>query len=299
MESKLFGALDARLVEQTNGLAVIAPAAGGLCPMRDVEGCALHRLLGRKGKPRACWRFPFGLVATPAGGRITTSHLCTCRSVGSPPIALDEAEAALGDVKGRLIADTRVTTSLPIRDDRVEPYEAYVQREEELIARLLGGSDARTVIETFEPARIDPARLAPLARALVQAPWQTRGGAMLGWLGAGILRLVGERGGLEPQRPWLDSFARARIRVPEPQPASTIFADWAADAIWDLEWSFRGTLERGLGEIATLLDIGHALVETLEPEHGRADLAAAEAVAVLDLARRSDPWRAALSAAFE
>ena len=40
------------------------------------------RAVWRRQKPVGCKRFPYGLLNTPDGGRVTTEHRCPCRTLG-------------------------------------------------------------------------------------------------------------------------------------------------------------------------------------------------------------------------
>ena len=291
LERQLFGGIARGVVTRSDGSAVLAVREDHSCAFLDIDGCGLHKRLGRTGKPRACWRFPFGLVATPSGGRITTAHYCSCRTLGAPPLDLAEAERSLGDIAGRLMADGRIEGAIPLRADASETFAGYEKREAAWIERLVSsGEDPRKLARELGSRWLSASDVLELGDVLVRTEWRTRGGALLGWFGYGLLALAGEIGDGLPERPWSESFERARARATE-RPAHAIFADWLADVLWDLEWTSYLPLDRTLGELLVLLDVGYALAGRLEASGARADCAAAEAVSIIDMTRRSDPWR--------
>jgi hypothetical protein len=290
LERQLFGGIAQGVVTRSDGSSVLAVREDHSCAFLDVDGCGLHKRLGRTGKPRACWRFPFGLVATPSGGRITTAHYCSCRTLGAPPLDVDEAERSLGDIAGRLMADGRVEGDIPLSAADSEGFAAYEQREAVWIERLVSsGEDPRILARELASGWLGIDDVLELGDVLVRTQWRTRGGALLGWFGYGLLAHAGEIEGM-PERPWRESFERARARAAE-RSVHAIFADWLADVLWDLEWTSYLPLDRTLGELLVLLDVGYTLAGRLEGSGARPDCAAAEAVSVIDMTRRSDPWR--------
>jgi hypothetical protein len=291
LERQLFGVFAQGVVTRADGSAVLAVREDHSCAFLDGDGCGLHKRLGRTGKPRACWRFPYGLVATPSGGRVTTAHYCSCRTLGAPPLDLGEAERSLGDISGRLMADGRFEGDVLLRADESESFAAYEKREGVWIERLVSsGDDPRAFARELGTSWLAIDVLSELGDVLARTEWRTHGGAMLGWFGYGLLALAGEIASGLPERPWRASFERARARSEECSPHA-VFADWLADVLWDLEWTSYMPLDRTLGELLVLLDVGYALAARLEAVGARPDCAAAEAVAVIDMTRRSDPWR--------
>jgi len=67
----------------------------GQCVHRSKRGCELHAKHGAEAKPGGCMRFPFGLISTPDGGRITTEHRCPCRTLGDRPLIEPEDKAPI------------------------------------------------------------------------------------------------------------------------------------------------------------------------------------------------------------
>jgi hypothetical protein len=290
LERQIFGAFANGVVTRHDGSSVIATRTDHTCAFLDVDGCGLHKRLGRTGKPRACWRFPFGLVATPSGGRVTTAHYCSCRTLGAVPLDLDEAEQSLADISGRLMADGRFDGEIALRADASESFAEYEKREAIWVERLVAGEDPRRFVRELGSCWLAAGEVLELADVLSRTTWRTHGGELLGWFGFGLLLLADEIEEGMPDRPWSRSFERAGARS-EPRPAQHVFADWLADVLWDLEWTSYLPLDRTLGELALLLDVSYAVAARLEAAGARADCAAAEAVSIVDMARRSDPWR--------
>jgi len=304
-EAQVFRAMHEDLVVRFAGHDLLRSGEAGRCPFAGdpasgETGCALHLRLGPRAKPRVCTRFPYGLVATPQGGRVTTSLRCSCRTLGERPLlSLADAEQSLRFPSGRLLADQRVGDEIELRSGRSVSFGVYVERESELLETL--EQAPRPLDEIRKHA--GRARLGREARrtrleqgeALSTASLDTRFGAAVAWMGFAMRRHAGANPIERPPRPWSIHFDRAEARCAPPADASVatqlaqrVFADFAAESIWDLEWvgsrAFSGQLSQ-LGEQLELLEI---LLEELTGDGSRADRSAAEAVMILDLARLED-----------
>ena len=87
---------------------------GGCAQLLPGGRCGVHARFGAEQKPIGCKRFPYGLLNTPEGGRVTTEHRCPCRTLGErPPIDLADAERSLTDPAGRLYADESAPLRMP------------------------------------------------------------------------------------------------------------------------------------------------------------------------------------------
>src|SRR4051812_17140485 len=117
---------------------VFKHAPSGACVLRSERGCELHARHGEAAKPVGCSRFPFGLVATPDGGRITTEHRCPCRTLGDrPPITPENALSSLVDSLGRLSANGKVGPRVRIAEGKTLAWARFARVEAAMIDTLL------------------------------------------------------------------------------------------------------------------------------------------------------------------
>lgn len=270
---------------------VFRTQASGACVLRSRRGCELHAVHGEKAKPDGCVRFPFGLIATPEGGRITTHHRCPCRSLGArPPLSPEEAEASLRDGAGRLRTDGSVHQRVQLAPGRSVTFARYRVIEQGLLdALLIERLDPQQVLGP-PPKRIAGVRFADLLRQLDEGRDGTAYGEALAWFAAA---LRAQRSGapftLGP-RPWAPWFTRAEQREGRRR-AQDVFADWLADQIWSLDWVFTtGDLRAGLKELALLYGVAKLIADRLKRARVRADRAAAEAVMIAELVREGGVW---------
>jgi hypothetical protein len=295
--------------------------SGGSAPGQAVAGvCAIHARLGPRAKPRACTAFPFGLVATPAGGRATTSHRCPCRTLGDrPPVTASIASAALRG-GGRAHASVRVEDVIELRASGEVTFAEYEDVERDVL-RALAGRGAQVESLARLAAAVGRRRGAPPRfPRLTGASWRSVGhtfaradtsssyGATLAWLGHALLAIHVGRHGRWPPRPWAARFERAATRLPRTPTGGAataggatggggftpgiILADWAADEVWGLAWTSHATLAQLLEQLAALVAIGERIVRTLRQRGVRPEAAEAEAVTILELAAGSELWLA-------
>jgi hypothetical protein len=277
----------------TRGEHALAVTEDGSCVLLDGEGCVLHRELGFRDKPRVCRRFPFGISATPLGGRVTTSHRCTCRTLGERrPVDVADAETSLTTDAGRLLADHRVGQHIAI-DDAVDlPFGAYVELEQQMIEALLGGEaplDAIAAQPEILPELVDPLTAFALElMAMGQGPRRVHLAAR--WCSGALQRLL-TGGRLVLEEPfWNPEFDRVMQRCPREQSAREMLADWLADELWSLTWVRFGSLARARVAWTLWLMAADVLVATRVEAGYRQDRAAAEAIAALELLSALPRW---------
>jgi Fe-S-cluster containining protein len=265
----------------------------GACVFQGADQrCGIHAQFGHAAKPAGCRRFPLGLVATPRGGRVTTDHRCSCRTLGDrPALTAESVTPSLVDDAGRLEADRRVERVSLTRHRHVS-MAAYEALEGDLLSRLGAGEDPRRVL----PGRPFPALRGSTWRreadVFVQGHDGTQFGVALGWFADAVLALRCRRRGWEPRaRPWSAPFARAMARTPQARPADEVLADWLADEVWALRWSDEGwSFDRACAEMATRLAVARWVAARLVGLGLRGDQAAAEGVMVVDMVGSSDYW---------
>lgn len=281
-----------RLIRHKDLLApVFRTSESGACVLRSARGCELHAVHGAAAKPAGCARFPFGLVATPEGGRITTEHRCPCRTLGErPPITVESAFESLVDAGGRLAPNGRVGARVPIDDGRRLAFARFRAVEQAMIDTLLAGADARRVLDVEPFGRLEGERWKTIAAELKGERDGTAYGEAMLWFGNAISKLVeGERLPVTP-RPWSTSFDQAAARGGE-RTWRAVLNDWLADLLWSLDWVFTTrSFHAGRRELATLYEIALTITQRLIRARVRPDRAAAEAVTIVELARQSGAW---------
>lgn len=256
---------------------VVTPRNGACMNLTDA-GCRVHDI-----KPGVCRRFPYRLVQTPLGLRVSTEHRCPCRTLGDrPPIDLEDARRSLG----RLTPDVVVGKTVRWTRTQRIPFERYVSRETAL----------------FSAAYEDPFPL------LEDVTWTDvahhyRGkldgsacGAALAWFGDIVLALHGHDLRRLRDRPWGPAFDRAEARTTIAESADSILGDWIADEIWGLEWSERGSFDDARRDLSTRLVVAREIVRRLRAEGVREDRAAAEAVLVAEMAGAAPLYRSVVRA---
>jgi hypothetical protein len=264
----------------------------GACVLRSGRGCELHARYGAAAKPVGCARFPFGLVATPAGGRITTEHRCPCRTLGErPAITPENAHSSLVDAAGRLSPNGRVGSRIPLFEGRIVSFAKFLDIEQLMLSLLLSerAEPVRTLdIKPF--GRLDGERWSEIADELRAERDGTSYGEAMVWCGNAISALRSDRPIEAAERPWSPAFERAEARSPRTR-AEPVLRDWLADLLWSMDWVFTtSSFRAGRRELATAYTLARALTDRLVRARTRPDRAAAEAVMIVELARQSGAW---------
>jgi hypothetical protein len=270
----------------------MAVAQGGACAQLQGGLCAVHRDLGLQEKPSGCRRFPFGLISTPDGGRITTEHRCPCRTLGErPPIDLEEAARSLSTTSGRLEPDHWIVGRIPVAAGRTVSYERYAKAEGELILALLRGEPAESVLGAEPLPPLHAQSWASLAATLYDLREETANGAALSWFADALLFLA--EGLIAPARPrpWAPAFETAIGRCAAKVDPDTILNDWIADELWMMRWQdWSCSFDVARAELATRLAVARRVIALLTIAGVRPDQAAAEAVLIGELGACNDQW---------
>jgi hypothetical protein len=272
---------------------VLRTTEKGGCVFLVEAGCALHAELGTRAKPGGCRRFPYRLVATPAGGRVVTEHRCPCRTLGDrPPIDLVDAEASLLDEGNRLQADQRVPHRLKRTRKLRMSFHSYAALEATWIERILAGEDPLVVLEAEVLSPLPDISWIDVAHNLRARIDGSACGDALAWFGDVLLSLA------EPtfktraprNRPWAAAFDRAEARSPDARTADAVLADWLADALWSLDWVTVASLDAARCELGTRWVVAREITRRLQGVGLRPDRAAAEAVSIVEITGASGVW---------
>lgn len=264
----------------------------GRCVFWSEQGCAIHSQLGSEMKPTPCIQFPYALTATPAGGRISTQHRCTCRTLGSlPPITVETARPCLLDSTGELKPEHAVLDEVAWSGTETLSFAEYAEREAGLLSDLLEGKSLTTVLRADPFPTLDGMTWPEVADELLEFHGPSRAATASRWFGEAIGFLVDRRERTESSRPWADAFERAGQRVEEPVSPNKVFGDWLADELWSMRWTHYGSLARARAEWATRLAIARRIAGWLDISTPLQDnISAAEAVMIVDVIGTTDPW---------
>jgi Fe-S-cluster containining protein len=269
------------------GLRLLDQSSGSCVFLEERGACRIYDHDGGRTKPRTCDRYPFLLVATPDGGRVGTDHRCPCRTLGErPPLTPEAAEGPLKTRSGRLMVDRRMGPTVAIEGRRRVGWRRYRALEAELFAAIERDLDA--ALGAPFPALEDmswPQVAGDLALDMPATKW--------GWACRTFAVFVGELSGGPPgearARPWKAVFNRAEARS-APQDPEAMLRDFVLDAIWSLEWAWRGPLSVARAELATRVHVIRAMARHFTAHGSRPDRAMAEALSVAEIAGVSDTW---------
>jgi hypothetical protein len=270
----------------------------GRCVFWSEQGCAIHSQLGPEMKPSPCIQFPYALTATPAGGRISTQHRCTCRTLGPlPPVTAEDARPNLLDSNGELKPEHAVPDDIAWSATESVSFGEYAEREAGLIGALIEGKNLMTVLEAQPFPELDGVTWLAVVDELLEFHGSSRAAAAARWFGGAIGFLVDRREPIGLDRPWADSFENAAERVVDPVSPNRVFGDWLADEVWSMRWSRFGSLARARTELATRLAIARRIAGWLDISTPKQEnISAAEAVMVVDVIGTTDIWEKAQDA---
>lgn len=274
------------------GAPVFRTAESGACVLRSARGCELHAQHGAEAKPNGCSRFPFNLVATPEGGRVTTEHRCPCRTLGERPLITPEsALPSLVDGRGRLTVNGRVGPKVSLAPGRSVSFARFRAIESAMLPLLLEPqADVLRVLDVKAFGRLDGERWKDIAESMRSERDGTAYGEAMMWCGNALFALQADKSVEAAQRPWAKAFDLAEQRGGKSH-SEAVLRDWIADLLWSLDWVFSsGTFHAGRRELATVYTLARTITERLVRSRVRADRAAAEAVTMVELMRQSAAW---------
>ena len=279
--------------EEENAAVLMMRSDTGTCVFWSQEGCALHVKLGPVMKPSPCIQFPYGLTATPAGGRITTQHRCPCRTLGTrAPLTIDAARSCTVDGDGELKPDHAVEGPVAWSESESIPFVEYERREGPVIESLIDGKSLRRALDADPFPELDGRTWNDVANELRAFDGPSRAAAAARWFGDALGYLVDWREErTEHGRPWAASFDRAERRIVTPEQPNRVFGDWLADEVWALRWTPFGSLARARAELATRLTVARRIAGWLDISNPTRDnVSAAEAVMIVDVVGSTDLW---------
>lgn len=264
----------------------------GRCVFWSEKGCALHSRLGPEMKPTPCIQFPYALTATPLGGRISTQHRCTCRTLGPlPPVTVEDARPCLLDSNGELKPEHAVLDEVAWSSTETVSFADYAKREESLLDALIEGKGLMTVLGAEPFPELAGTTWPAVVDELLEFRGPSRAATASRWFADALGFLIDRRERTETARPWADAFERAGDRIVDPVSPNTVFGDWLADELWSMRWTHYGSLARARAEWATRLAIARRIAGWLDISTPKQDnISAAEAVMIVDVIGTTDPW---------
>ncbi|MGD8859777.1 MAG: hypothetical protein PVI30_07185 [Myxococcales bacterium] len=270
----------------------MAYAANGGCAQLENGLCGIHAKHGPEHKPGGCRRFPYGLVSTPHGGRVTTEHRCPCRTLGErPELDLEDAERSLLDAAGRLEVDQEAPDEVQLTVEDDVSFERYAELESGLLERLAAGERIEDVLAATAFPELHKSCWQVYAAEFLDMRDGTAGGASMSWFGDALLGLIEGHTPPERPRPWAPSFDKAIARAKQPGDPEQILRDWVADEIWMLRWlEWDCPFDVARAELTTRVAMARWLIERLRPLGLREDRCAAEAVMVVELGACTNQW---------
>ena len=268
------------------------PAEGGGCAQLEKGLCGIHANHGPEHKPSGCRRFPYGLVSTPDGGRVTTEHRCPCRTLGErPEIDLEDAERSLLDGAGRIEVDQEAPEKVDLTvEDEVE-WSRYAEIEKAMLERLAAGDKPEDVLGAKPFPDLCKSAWQVQAAEFLDMKDDTAGGYAMEWFGDALLALCEGHTPPPRKRPWDGTFQKGIARSEQPRDSEVMIRDWVSDELWMLRWlEWDCPFDVARAELATRVACVRWLLERLQAEGVRADQATAEAIMMVELGACTNQW---------
>ena len=290
-EAEAIQEIDPQAIVRFVGLRLLS-TAGGQCGFLGDDGrCGIYEHDEGRTKPRTCHRYPYLLVATPDGGRVGTDHRCPCRSLGDRPLLTPEAaEDPLSSAKGRLTVDRRIGARIAITPKQRVGWKKYLSIETPILEALEAGGRAEDALGVQPFPELSDMSWEQIATDLaLDMPPTKWGWAQRTFSVFLAARFVGSPANAA-YRPWTTIFDRAEARTKIPGDPEAMLRDFAADAIWSLEWAWRGSFLHARVEIASRIAIIRDMAKHFVQHGARPDRAMAEALSIGEIAGVSDSW---------
>jgi len=214
---------------------------------------------------------------------------------------LDEARAraCLSSAKtGKITHDVKVDDTVLWRGDKAIDFNAYVAWETNLIEQLDGAGPQPRLSHVLG---MDHSLQLPRLR---KKSWNDFSKRMLVWVQDedeedGFFSAI-RWAALElrdspnpwspPMRPWDWTLRRTAQRVVNPDSPRRIYGSWLADYIWAMAWTAEGSVYQAKANMTARYALARRIASRLNKTGTRADLAAAEAIMIVDVVGASEPW---------
>jgi hypothetical protein len=212
-------------------------------------------------------------------------------------VTAETARPCLLDSEGALKPEHAVLDEVSWSDTETLSFVEYTERESPLLEALIQGRGLGAVLDADPFPALDGTTWSAVADELLAFEGPSRAAFATRWFADALGFLIGRRERTEYGRPWADSFERAAARVVDPVSPNEVFGDWLADELWSMRWTHWGSLAKARSEWATRLAIGRRIAGWLDISTPRKDnVAAAEAVMIVDVVSTTDPWEKVLAA---
>jgi len=266
----------------------------------DDAQCRFHIEVGPEHKPAVCRHFPLGATKTPTGSRITLSHRCPCVSIGGGAI-LDEARVRsilASPTTGKIPHNMQVHQNVLWREGKEIRFEEYLRWETALLEQLDGPSpqpELTSVLGMDHPEQLPKLR---------KKSWNAMSKRMLDWVHdeeedddffcavrwAALEVRDAKHPWTPPLRPWDWTLRRTAQRVPEPVAPRRIFGAWLADYVWSMTWCADGTAYQAKADMVAKYALAQRIANRLHSTGTREDIAAVEAIMIVDVFCAAEPW---------
>lgn len=258
--------------------------------------CGVHAKLGVDAKPDTCRKFPFSLVATPAGRRVVTAHRCSCRTLGDRPL-MDPAgvEEEIRMPGKPLRAERSVLSRVPVAPRKNISFTNWLLMEEPLLKALAEGKDPYTVLGAKPFPKLKKRSWDSVAKDFHEQEDETSYEIAKSWFGDAILNLTKGTPFPHRPRPWARFFDKAEARSPKEQKPREMLNDWLSDVIWSFEWVDHGNFARARRELATRLAMIEAIAKAIARKGVRKDRATAEALMIVEDVGTTETWAEAVT----
>lgn len=265
-------------------------ADGGCHFLLPNQWCSIHANQGPEHKPHGCQKFPWGITATPTGGRVYTEHRCPCRTLGDrPPLTAERALESLRERDGSLDSDCDVE-HVKLDRRRAIPFRRWEALEGPILSALANGVHPYEALSAKPFPKLGKTTWTKLGAEFIEARDGSRFGFALAWFGDTILHLVDGKPPREPLRPWADAFDRAEARSPVAREPRAVLNDFVSDHLYSLLWSVDIGYATFGAEMATRVAIAESIASRLAARGLRGDRAMAEAITIVEIVGASEHW---------
>jgi len=254
------------------------------CVFLDREArCRFHAHVGEQKKPEVCRRFPVGASTTPHGIRVSLSHRCPCVTLGeSKPLDVKRARGILTNAGAtRISSDLKVGKRVAWRGRRSITFDAYLAWESVLLDRLDGPGPHPQIERVLGMDGVERMR-----RWCADEPEHDGFFCTVRWA-ASVMSSRGHK--REVARPWAWTLDRTAARVATRTPLRRIYGSWLADVVWSMSWSDE-SVYRAMADLAARYVMAKRLARRMEKRGAMPDLAAAEAIMIMDTVCASEAW---------